>query len=123
MQIDECQEWSDRAKALASYAKQAHDDDLHRMAVKIKARAIDRCGELLRQIETAKNQHDAKARASDGGGTRTQAAQDAGLSKRQQVTAVRVNNVPRDDFEALVESANPPSITTLAWRRVSRYLI
>ena len=25
--IDECRDWADRAKALASYAKQADDDD------------------------------------------------------------------------------------------------
>ena len=43
-----------------------------------------------------------------------QAAKEAGLSENQQVTAVRVNNVPRAQFEALVESDKPPSITTLA---------
>ena len=118
MQIDECQEWADRAKALASYAKQAHDDDLHKMAVRIKVRAIDRCGELLKQCEAAKNQYDARARAGAGARTRTQEAQNAGLSKRQQVTAVRVHNVPRHEFESLVESDKPPPITRLARRGI-----
>ncbi len=49
--LDECQDWADQAAALASYAKQANDDTLHKMAVRIQARAIRRCGELLKQHE------------------------------------------------------------------------
>lgn len=45
--LDECKDWSDKAQALASYARQADDDDLEKYAVKIKAHAIRRCGELL----------------------------------------------------------------------------
>jgi hypothetical protein len=48
--IDECQDWADKAAALASYARQARDDTLFSFATRIKARALDRCGELLRQI-------------------------------------------------------------------------
>jgi hypothetical protein len=48
--IDECQNWANRAEALASYARQANDDDLRRMADRIQARAIYRAGELLKQI-------------------------------------------------------------------------
>jgi hypothetical protein len=44
------------------------------------------CGELLRQIPAAKNQHDA---ASRGAPTRTEAATNAGLSRDQRVTAGR----------------------------------
>ena len=36
------------------------------------------------------------------------------MSKRQQVTAVRVARVPAADFEALIESETPPTITALA---------
>src|SRR5437867_12915312 len=81
------------------------------MAVKIKVRAVDRAGELLKQCEAAKNQHDARARAGTGAGTRTQMAQNAGLSKHQQVAAVRVHNVPRDQFEEMVERENPTTVT------------
>jgi len=45
---DECVKWADKAAALASYAKQAGDDSLWKMAVRIRARAIERCGYLLR---------------------------------------------------------------------------
>ena len=61
----------------------------------LKARAIRRCGEMLKQVEPAKNQHDAADRAHVGGDTsRSQAARDAGLSERQKVTALRVASVP-----------------------------
>ncbi len=46
--IDECKEWADKAEALASYAKQAKDDGLRILADRIQARAINRCGELLK---------------------------------------------------------------------------
>ena len=49
--IDECKEWADKAEALASYARQAKDEQLRKMADRIQARAIRRCGELLKQIE------------------------------------------------------------------------
>jgi hypothetical protein len=52
--IDECKNWADKAEALASYAKQANDRDLHVMADRIQARAIRREGELLEEIESAR---------------------------------------------------------------------
>jgi hypothetical protein len=51
VRIDECQSWADKAAALASYAKQANDEELMRQATRIRDRAIRRCGELLKQIE------------------------------------------------------------------------
>jgi hypothetical protein len=43
----------DKAAALASYAKQAGDDEMMKTAVRIRDRAIRRAGELLKQIEPA----------------------------------------------------------------------
>src|SRR5581483_7743899 len=40
--IDECKAWSDKAAALASYARQARDSTLRVMAERIHARAIRR---------------------------------------------------------------------------------
>jgi hypothetical protein len=79
--------------------------------MRIQARAVRRCGELLKEFEPAKNQYDAQA---DGGPSRAQAAQEAGLSKRQEKTAVRVANVPEEEFEAQIESDSPPTVTALA---------
>jgi hypothetical protein len=45
-----------------------------------------------------------------------QAAEEAGLSRRQAVTAIRVANVPADEFERQVESDSPPTVTALRRR-------
>jgi hypothetical protein len=45
-----------------------------------------------------------------------QAAESAGLSKDQAVTAIRVANVPDDEFELAIESDDPPTVTELAKR-------
>jgi hypothetical protein len=110
--IDECQEWANKAEALASYARQADDETLFRFAKRIQGRAVRRAGELLKEINgKGNNQH--------SGGTPTkltqrEAAEQAGLFKDQQVTAVRVANVPAEQFEKAVESDEPPTVTALA---------
>lgn len=112
--IDECREWANKAEALASYAKQSRDKALHHFADRVRARAIRRCGELLNEIEPAKNQH-AGARV-DAHPSRTKASKDAGLSRHQKRTALRVANVPAEEFESAVESDEPPTVTELAER-------
>lgn len=108
--IDECQKWANQAEALASYAKQAKDDGLRILADRIQARAIRRCGELLKTFDgKGNNQHSVL-----NGTTQRIAAFEAGLSKRQQVTAVRVANVPAEEFEMAVESEKPPTVSALA---------
>jgi len=103
--VDECMEWADKASALASYAKQAHDDELERMAKRIRARALRRAGELLKQIEPGQGARDGKRGMGDHTPLyREDAAREAGMSKHQQVTATRIANVPEDDFEEMVES-------------------
>lgn len=103
------------AAALASYAKQANDDEMMKIAVRILNRAIRRAGELLKQIEPSKG-----GRPTETSGdaptslTRKQAAEGAGLSKDQMVQAIRVANVPAEDFERQVESQKPPTVTALA---------
>jgi hypothetical protein len=113
--IDECQEWANKAEALASYARQADDETLFRLAKRIQGRAVRRCGELLKAFNTGANGGRPK---ENGEGTLTVsqrgAAHQAGLSRHQQVTAVRVANVPADQFDAAVESDKPPTVTALA---------
>jgi hypothetical protein len=112
-QIDECQQWSDRAMALASYARQSRDDRPHKMAIRIQARATRRCGELLKQVPPATGAHLSK-KGDTPPLSRKQAATDAGLSDDQRKTALRVASVPKDDFELQVESTTPPTVTKLA---------
>jgi hypothetical protein len=117
--VDECKDWSDKAAALASYAKQVNDESLLVMARRIKLRAHDRMGELLNAIDAA---HGANQNIREGAHpkvhTRTQVARDAGLSEHQQKTAMRIHAVPREEFEAAVESEVPPTVTELAQRGV-----
>jgi hypothetical protein len=112
VEIDECREWANRSEAMASYARQANDETLFNHARRIKARAVERTGELLKEIVPATGAH----RKNDGADilSRKDAAREAGLSDRQRVTAIRVANIPKDQFEALVESDRPPSVDQLA---------
>lgn len=110
-QVDECKDWADKAQALASYARQADDDSLLKLATRIQARAVRRAGELLQEFD-GRGEH----RRSGGAPTSSQrqAAAEAGMSKDQQVTAVRVANVPEKAFDAAVEGDDPPTVTALA---------
>lgn len=115
--IDQCKQWADKAEALASYARQAADQELRRFADRIQARAIRRCGQLLKQIPPA---HGANQNIGDSAVTKVQtrkdAAAEAGLSERQQVTAQRVANVPEEEFEAAIAGDAPATVTDLAER-------
>lgn len=110
--IDECKNWADKAAALAAYARIADDDSLKKFADRIQARAVCRAGELLREYDARGG--DRSKSVGDGTFGQRQAAAEAGMSKRQQVTAVRVANVPKEEFEAVVEGDNPPTVTKLA---------
>lgn len=115
--VDECKDWSDRAAALASYARQAKDNTLHNLALRIQARAQRRMGELLKQIPSAQGANlTAAGRAGAVPISRDSVARDAGLSERQRKTAIRMASIPPADFNAAVESPNPPTITQLAAR-------
>lgn len=139
VRIDECAEYADKAKALAVYALQSKDESLYKMAIRIRARAIRRTGELLREIEPQKGgqsfhvskgwthcgwcgrrfkpsentQHLCSTRVGTDP-SRKHAADAAGLSARQRKTALRVAKVPPCDFDQLVESDSPPTIPKLA---------
>jgi hypothetical protein len=122
--IDECKDWSDKAAACASYARMSDDDTLRKYAERIQARAIRRCGELLRQIEPGQGARDGKR--SEGDYTplnRTAMAEQAGMSKHQQIQATRVAAVPEQEFTKMVESDTPPTITKLAEMGTKKQLI
>lgn len=114
--VDECKDWADKSAAMASYAKQAKDDKLQSLAMRIKARAISRAGELLREIEPMSPQESGKLQGRGGGPptSRKAVAAAAGFSPDQAKTAIRVANVPRETFEELVEAEKPATVTQLA---------
>lgn len=90
----------------------ADDDSLRQMADRIQARAVRRMGELLKQFDGKGNNQHTDATVSKR--TQAQAARDAGISERQQVTSVRVANVPQEKFEAAIEQPRPATVTKLA---------
>jgi hypothetical protein len=82
--------------------------------MRIQSRAVRRCGELLKTFD-ARPKNGAKQ--SVGAPTlvsQRDAANGAGLSKHQQVTAVRVANVPEEQFKDAIESDRPPTVSKLA---------
>lgn len=73
--------------------------------MRIRARAIRRAGEVLEMIEPQSGLRTDLPRAgSDPRLTRKQAANDAGMSPRQQKTAMKIARIPKEEFEELVES-------------------
>ena len=113
--MDECKDWADKSAALASYAKQSQDKTLERTAMRIRARAIQRCGELLREVEKAQGGQPFHGSTTETDRpSRKKSATEAGLSEHEAKTALRVANVPEESFEEQVESDNPPTITALA---------
>lgn len=114
-QVDECKDWADKAAALASYARQSEDQELERMAQRIRARAIRRAGELLKQIEPGKTGPKPELGVGDHTQlTREDAAREAGMSKHQQMQATRIANLPESDFHKQIESPKPPTLSQLA---------
>lgn len=118
--IDECKDWADKAAALASYAKQANDDELMKMATRIRDRAIRRAGELLQQVDGRGGDRTKSEGAHTSAFTQADAAREAGLSKHQQVQAVRIANIPREDFDRQVDGPKPPTLSQLAQQGIQR---
>lgn len=117
-QIDECKDWADKAEALASYFAQRDDEIVLNFLKRIKGRSIRQCGILLKEIEVKKFKGNQHTEVRDGTGphqiTREKLASEAGLSERQQKTAVRVANIPEEEFDQLIEQDKPPTLTKLA---------
>jgi hypothetical protein len=112
--VDECKDWINKSEALASYALQARDNTLYESAVRIKARAIERAGNLLKEHHAQGKRSDLQLGGIGPTKSRREEAEAAGLSKDQQIKAMRLTNIPRKEFEALVEASPPASIKELA---------
>lgn len=99
-------DWVDKMAALGSYARQAANEDLEKLAYKIHARAIRRCGELMLEIEKAQG-GDRKSTGVEYPliNTRTQAAKDAGMSDHQRKQALRIASIDEPVFLQLFDCA------------------
>lgn len=96
--IDECQMWANKAAAIESYARQARDESLKNLAARIQARAVRRCGELLKAVPE----------------NRVEFANAAGLTRLQRNQAIAVAQIPAKTFDAKVDSERPPRVYQLA---------
>ena len=113
--IDECKKWSDKAAALASYARMSDDHTLHKLAIRIQARAIRRTGQLLKTYQTGpKGGRPKKNGVGDHPVSKKEAAEQVGMSEHQRKTAVSVANISKEEFEEAIESEKPPTMTKLA---------
>lgn len=97
-EIDECKDWSDRASALASYARQARDTSMRDAALRIMIRAEDRVGELLNEIPRR----------------RMEIAKQHGISHPRASRAMAIARVERAVKEPLIEHSPPISADRLA---------
>ena len=119
-ELDECKDWSDKAEALASYARQSGDEELEKMSKRIRARAIRRCGELLKLFDGRGsyngNQHTGNIGKGDGEDplSKTEMGESVGLSGRQVKQANRIANITEREFDRQLDSKNVPTLTALA---------
>jgi len=101
--VDEVKEIRNKSLALAAYAKQAKDKDLLSWASEIKIRAERRAGELLIDMEKAKNQYGKSAGTDEVPAKKTLAA--LGISKNQSSHWQSVAAISEENFEkAILES-------------------
>jgi hypothetical protein len=113
--IDQCADWADKMAALASYARQADDRDLENYARRIRLRAVRRCGDLLLTYDGRGGDRTKTVTALDfAQPSRAAVAQEAGLTEHKTRVAVKIATIPEEDFEAAVESNQPPGTTLLA---------
>ncbi len=80
------------------------DESLRTLATRIQARAIRRCGELLKQVLPSPGGRPSKTGGSAPPSSRKAVATAAKLSRDQQRTALRVASIPKAEFERQVES-------------------
>jgi hypothetical protein len=106
-EVDEVKDIRDKAIALETYARQAHNIENERQACLIRLRAERKCGELLKQIEMAKG---GQPYQSDGATGRTPTLVDRGISRDQSSRWQKLADVPADKFEAAL--ADPDIMPT-----------
>ncbi|HJK95819.1 MAG TPA: hypothetical protein RMF84_01295 [Polyangiaceae bacterium LLY-WYZ-14_1] len=116
--LDLVKEWGDRMAALETYARQAEDDELEKMARRIRGRAARRAGQLLREWAADTSQNARKEKRGDGADpsfprTQREAAEQAGMSERQEKASVAISKIPDPEFEEAIEAEDPPTLTKL----------
>jgi len=109
--IDEVKDIGDKHLALATYAKEAADEELLFYAQRIHLRAQARLGELYAELTKS--------------GSFYGSPKDIGISASALTKAVQISKVPEGKRESLIDRTPPISRNALAWegtiRRPDKY--
>jgi hypothetical protein len=98
--LDELKDISDKHAAIAHYAKQIKDDSLLYYAERIKLRAFERIGELLKEIP--------------GYDDRKAVAKQNGIDVNTANRAFDAAHMPKRVYDKMIEQTPPPSRSRLA---------
>lgn len=112
--IDETKHWSDKADALAAWAKIYRNAEAEREAKRLKLHAFRRMNDLANEIQPRTYLR--------GPGTKGKAQQDGprallrkhGLSETAAQQIRRIGGLPQTQFDALIASEKPPGVTKAA---------
>jgi hypothetical protein len=112
--LDECGEWADKAEALASYGRQANDETMVHMAMRIRGRAIRRVSELMKLVPSKAGVRTDLSPPGGRGSGRLTMGKAAGLSKKQLEHASKIGKMSEAEFEERIEATPPPTVKQLA---------
>jgi hypothetical protein len=112
--LDDAKLWSDKADALAAWAKIYHDDKVDRQAKALKLHAYRRMGKLAGELRpsTGKGRLPGGAYAGSNPGPRSLLIEN-GLSDRGAQAARRLASLSDEKFNALTNRAKPPAPQTV----------
>lgn len=102
--LDDAKEWSDKADALAAWARMYHSDDFKRKAAQLKLRAYQRMGTLAMELRPQK-------KPGYGGavpGPRSLLLE-SGLNLPQARAALTIARAPKDKVQEQFDKDRPPA--------------
>jgi hypothetical protein len=102
--LDDAKEWSDKADALAAWAKIYHSDEADRKAKQLKLHAFRRMGEIAGELRPM-----IRKGIIRGTGGPVSLLRDNGLSRHKAVTARTLSLMSKGSFEGLLNSDTVPS--------------
>lgn len=101
--LDESKYWSDKADALAAWARIYRNDEISRKAKMLKLHAFRRMGELAAELKPITN---GKGGRQPGA---VRALTDAGLTKNDAIAARRLATITESRFNKILEKPKAPS--------------
>jgi hypothetical protein len=117
LDLDECKGWSDKAAAMAAYARMVHRPDLEEIAQRIRDQAFRRIGELHRATPseiTGRPSKSLRTGTETFHTTKQRNLSATDLTPDQIQTARDIASIPVSDFEAMVEASPPATVVELA---------